>query len=47
MHDWFKDNLKISTTLNRITELKKDKELRLTILDINTMKFVTIIYQAK
>ncbi|MBL46747.1 MAG: hypothetical protein CMG56_04540 [Candidatus Marinimicrobia bacterium] len=31
----------------RITELKKDKELRLTILDINTMKFVTIIYQAK
>ena len=31
----------------RITELKKDKELRLTILDINTVKFVTIIYQAK
>ena len=31
----------------RITELKKNKELRLTILDINTMKFVTIIYEKK
>ena len=31
----------------RITELVKNKELRLTILDINTMKLVTIIYQAK
>jgi len=29
------------------TELKKNKELRLTILDINTMKFVTIIYEKK
>ena len=31
----------------RITELVKNKELRLTILDINIMKLVTIIYQAK
>jgi hypothetical protein len=31
----------------RITELEKNKELRLTFLDINTMKLVTVIYQAK
>ena len=29
----------------KMPELKKNKELRLTILDINTMKFVTIIYE--
>jgi hypothetical protein len=31
----------------RITELEKNKELRLTFLDINTMKLVTVIYEAK
>ena len=44
-------SLSVSERVNfvpaRITELKKNKELRLTILDINTMKFVTIIYEAK
>ena len=30
----------------RITEFKKNEELRLTILDINTGKIITIIYEA-
>tara|TARA_B100000965_G_scaffold401768_1_gene426311 strand:- start:537 stop:929 length:393 start_codon:yes stop_codon:yes gene_type:complete len=30
----------------RITELKKNEELRLTIFDINTSKLITIIYEA-